>query len=441
MRLSHSWHYFDKGTKVIEVCKVPRSQWGLEYLPEPELVQELLTSLQVMIIKSFLRSFPLSFSFNDRSISIKMEDNLPSFMKAQLLEDFKKPYELRSVPLPKLTSPNDILIKVDAASYCHTDAVLAEGLMPPFPTEFPHISCHEFAGTVVSLSSGNTAFKLGDRVGVPGRAFHPCGKCFECSSGSDPNGYSVFCPSAGNHGISRAGGFAEYAVVDARQVAPIPEQLTAVETAPLMCAGLTIYAALKKCGLREGQRVGIMGCGGGLGHLGLQFAVKMGCKVLGMEAADGPLDLAKSLETGARIVDVKVQTASQIVGELGGEDGKTEKTEMGLDAVIILPESQKAFDYGVSLLKNRGKCVVVSFPKEGFHFSAGDMVFRQIDIVGSLVGSNETLREMLVFVAEKGIKANIKCFALENLNQLVEEYQKGGGGKLVVDLNFGKKEQ
>lgn len=365
-----------------------------------------------------------------------METKLPSLMKAQLLEDFKKPYELRSIPLPKVTSPHDILIKVDAASYCHTDAVLADGLMPPFPTEFPHISCHEFAGTVVSLPSLITPFKLGDRVGVPGRAFHPCGKCFECSSGPDSEGYSVFCPSAGNHGISRSGGFAEYAVVDARQVAPIPEQLTAVETAPLMCAGLTIFAALKKCGLKEGQRVGIMGCGGGLGHLGLQFGVKMGYKVLGMEAADGPLELAKSLETGARIVDVKVEAASQVVDELGREDGKTEKTEMGLDAVVILPESQKAFDYGISLLRNRGKCVIVSFPKEGFHFSAGDVVFRQIDIVGSLVGSNGTMREMLKFAADNGIRAKVKEFGLKDLNRLVEEYHRGGGGKLVVDMSL-----
>ncbi|KAF4617073.1 hypothetical protein G7Y89_g15076 [Cudoniella acicularis] len=365
-----------------------------------------------------------------------METNLPKLMKAQLLDDFKKPYEFRSIPLPTISSPHDLLIKVDAASYCHTDAVLAEGLMPPFPTTFPHISCHEFAGTVVSLPSLITPFKLGDRVGVPGRAFHPCGKCFECSSTSGPEddreGYSVFCPSAGNHGISRAGGFAEYAVVDSRQVAPIPENLTAVETAPLMCAGLTIFAALKKCGLKEGQRVGIMGCGGGLGHLGLQFATKMGYKVLGMEAADGPLELAKSLNTGARIVDVKLESASEIVSQLGKEDGKNEKTEMGLDAVIILPESQKAFEYGMKLLRNRGKCVVVSFPDEGFHFSAGDVVFRQIDIVGSLVGSNGTLREMLAFAAEKGIRAKVRCFGLGELNALVEEYKKGEGGSWLL---------
>ncbi len=90
-----------------------------------------------------------------------------------------------------------------------------------------------------------------------------------------------------------------------------------VEVARLMCAGLTVYAALKRCGLEPGQIVGIMGCGGGLGHLGLQFGMKMGYKVLGMDAADAPLSLASSLKTGARIVDVRKESAEQVKAQLG----------------------------------------------------------------------------------------------------------------------------
>lgn len=327
-------------------------------------------------------------------------------MKAQFLDSFKTPYVLRTVPLPKFSSPHDLLIKVDAASYCHTDAVLAEGLMPPNPPSFPHIGCHEFAGTIVHVPpSGlsSSSFRVGDRIGVPGRAFNPCGSCFECldekSPESDPAGYSVFCPNSGNNGLSRAGGFAEYTVVDARQVAPIPSSMTAVETAPLMCAGVTIYSALKRCQLKQGQKVGIIGCGGGLGHLGLQFAAKMGLRVTGLDSADGALKLALDLKTGARIVDVRVEGAEAIVQQAGEEDGVKEPGNMGLDAVIILPESQRAFDYGVRLLKNHGKCVVVSFPEAGFNFSARDVVFRDISIIGSLVGSNKTLKEMLEFAA------------------------------------------
>lgn len=373
-----------------------------------------------------------------------MVDQLPTHMKAQFLDEYNKPYALRSVPLPKTTSPHDLLIKVEAASYCHTDAVLAAGLMKPNPSQFPHIGCHEFAGTVVAHHSSSDqsakSYRIGDRVGVPGRAYHPCGECFECkdvsSPDSDPAGYSVYCPHAQNHGISGPGGFGEYAVVDARQVALLSESLSTVDTAPLMCAGVTVYGALKRCGLQPGQRVGIMGCGGGLGHLGLQFATKMGLKVVGVDNAEGPLNLARDLQTGARIVDARTETAQEIVKSIGAEDGKAEKGEIGLDAVLILPESQKAFNYGMQLLRNHGKCVVVSFPAQGFHVASEDIVFRDISIIGSLVGSNKVLAETLDVAAKHQIKAVTKSFSLENLNQLVEEYHKGRGGKLVVDMTL-----
>ncbi|KAI1084513.1 GroES-like protein [Whalleya microplaca] len=368
--------------------------------------------------------------------------NLPQLMKAQFLDAFNAPYALRSVPLPTLASPYDLLIKVDAASYCHTDAVLAAGQMLPNPPSLPHICCHEFAGTVVALPEASSSpFRTGDRVGVPGRSFHPCGICFECAAepsleepDADLPGYSAYCPHSQNNGISGPGGFREYAVVDSRQVAPIPNSMSTVDTAVLMCAGVTVYNALKRCSLKPGQRVAIMGCGGGLGHLGLQFAVNMGLTVVGVDNADVPLQLARDLATGARIVDARKEDASDVVAQLGAKDGKQDRGDMGVEAVIILPESQKAFDYGIALLKNHGKGVVVSFPEKGFHLSARDIVFRDISIVGSLVGSNKTLREMLQFAGEHNVRARIKAFPLARLNDLVAEYHKGEGGKLVIDM-------
>ncbi|KAM7199271.1 GroES (chaperonin 10)-like protein [Rhypophila sp. PSN 637] len=386
-------------------------------------------------------------------------------MKAQLLNAYNTQYELHTLETPLLSTtsdPHDMLIKVTAASYCHTDHVLASGGMPGLPPHFPHIGCHEFAGEIVALSPASTPdtinYKVGDRVGVPGRAFHPCGKCFECSDSSsgsnssafatkeqDPPGYSVYCPHALNLGISSPGGFREYALVDSRQVALIPEEISDIQASAMMCAGLTIYAALKKCisacrpnSSLDGAKdldIGIIGCGGGLGHLGLQFAIAMGFKaILGVDNADGPLRLAR---------DSAWQFANIIEGGTDQEyvtryrepsASSNERNEVGLDAVIILPESQKAFDYGVGLLKNHGKCIVVSFPKDGFHLSSQDLIFRDITVMGSLVGSNKLLKEMFYFAAQKQVKARIKTFPLERLNDLVDEYHKAEGGKLVVDM-------
>lgn len=373
-----------------------------------------------------------------------MDSNLPATMKAQFLDAFNTPYTPRTVPLPTLSSPTDLLIKVSAASYCHTDLLLASGAMAPNPPSLPHIGCHEFAGTVAALHpDARTPLRVGDRVGVPGRSFRPCGECFECAAGptgadpdADPPGYSVYCPRGTNNGLSGPGGFREYAVVDARQVAPVPEGMDAVDAAVLMCAGVTIYAALKRCGLKPGQRVGIMGCGGGLGHLGLQFATKMGLRVVGVDNADGPLGLARETAGGARIVDARAEDADAVARGLGEEDGKVDRGDMGLDAVVVLPESQAAFTYAIKLLRNHGRCVVVSFPEKDIEIPARDIVFRDISVVGSLVGSNKLLREMLRFAAEHGVKASVRTFPLGRLNDLVQEYHKGAGGKLVIDMTL-----
>lgn len=371
--------------------------------------------------------------------------HIPSTMRAHYLDNFNTPYVLRDhVPVPVPTHPYDVLIRVDAASYCHTDFVLASGKMSSVEKPvFPHVGCHEFTGTVVALppNPAQVDFRPGDRVGVSCRSYHSCGVCAECvednSPDSDPKGHSVLCPQTKTLGIGIPGGWREYALVDSRQLAAIPLGLSQVDAAPLMCAGLTIYAAIKKAGLKPGQRIGIMGCGGGLGHLGLQYATAMGLKVYGVENSDEPLALARSLKniSGATIIDARTTTAAEVIAPIGIEDHRAIPGQFGLDAVIILPESQKAFQYGVDMLKNHGKCVVVSFPPEGFQTSSLDLIFRDITFVGNVSGTIKQLREMVNFSAEHGIRAQVKVFPFEQLNALVETYLSGHGGKLVMDFH------
>ncbi|KAF2733980.1 alcohol dehydrogenase [Polyplosphaeria fusca] len=363
-------------------------------------------------------------------------------MKAWVLTTFNTPYQLQQLPLPPLTSPHDLLIRVTACSYCHTDAVVAAGTVTP--PSLPHIGCHEYTGTIAAFPSGLTSshgYTLGDRVAVRGCGNHVCGTCRECTTPSAPladePGFSVFCPRAGaGLGVDRDGGFREFAVVDARQVAAVPEGLGAVQVAPLMCAGLTMYAALVKSGLRAGERVGIMGCGGGLGHLGLQFAVKMGLRTTGVDVKERALELARGLGTGAEVVDGRGETARGVKERMGREDGWTLPSEMGVDAVLILPESQQAFDYAMELVRDGGKVILLSFPPDGFRVAATDIVFRRISLEGSLIGSNKAMRDMFAFCVEHGVRAKTTQFAFEELNDLVEAYHAGTPGKLVIDMKL-----
>jgi len=262
------------------------------------------------------------------------------------------------------------------------------------------------------------------------------------------------------------GGFQDYVVVDSRQVVPIPDPLTPRETAPLMCAGWTIYSATRKAenevrcsriGKSRGEErdlssmsIGISGAGGGLGHLGLQFAVKLGWgKVVAIDAAAGSLqtindvlrDLPSTDASRVSIIDIRAEPSphearTRIFGRPAANN-PLRAGELGLDAVIILPESQAAFSYGVSLLRNHGTCVVISFPEHGFTVPSYDLVFRHLRVVGSLAGSRQSLVDMMELAAKEGVRSRSRYFPLEELNELVGVFHEGkSGGKLVVDMEM-----
>ena len=387
----------------------------------------------------------------------------PATQRAQVLETFTDestataPYTFKTDhPTPPKPTGHQLLIRVLAASFCHTDAVFASGAMMQ---DLPRVGSHEFAGVIHSFGpeaasvSSKLVLEKGMLVGVPGRAFQCCGECLECKeNGGDPEGYGVWCTKAGNLGLSRDGGFQEWCLVDSRQVAPVPEGMKATEVAPLMCAGVTIWGAIENAGVdmadpevnrRKRLSIGIIGAGGGLGHLGVQFASKLGCEVVAVDrgrAIEGLEPVIASMKGqklggGVFTVDSVNETVDMTRKRVfeNSRQGIPEG-EIGCDAVIILPEAQAAFDFGMALLKNHGMCVVVSFPKEGWHFQPRDLVFRHIKMTGVLVGRNRQLKAMLKFAAENDVRAVIKTFGLEDLNKLVEVYHQGNFGKLVVDM-------
>lgn len=370
-------------------------------------------------------------------------------MRAQVLEKFNTPYVFKTDQTkPPNPTGHEILVQIRAASYCHTDAVFASGSMWQ---DLPRVGSHESSGIIAALGpdvSPSLNLHVGQLVGVPGRAFAPCGTCYECMhNDGDPPGYGVWCKNAGNLGLSRDGGFQEYTIADSRQVAPVPQGLEAKEVAPLMCAGLTIWNALSRGGVTmkegggEGKTVAISGAGGGLGHLGVQFAAKLGCRVVAIEAADSQLKLLRSVvdklgfEAGGRvtIVDARKEKAEDVRERIAAPEGAADN-ERGASCLLILPEAQAALDYGMQLLKDHSTCVFVAFPIDGYRINPRDVVFRHIEIAGVLVGRNHQLRAMLEFAARNDVRAVSRYYRLEDLNELVDDYHKNEGGKLVVDF-------
>jgi D-arabinose 1-dehydrogenase-like Zn-dependent alcohol dehydrogenase len=373
-------------------------------------------------------------------------------MRAQVLEAFNTPYTLKSLPPPPPPGGHDLLIRVLSASYCHTDAVFASGSAW---RGLPRIGSHEIAGTVAAIGplvSSSLGLEIGTLVGAPSQAYHPCGECWECkNNGEDEEarpGYGYNCPKCEILGLTRDGGFQDFCTVDSRMVVGVPEGMKPTEVAPLMCAGVTVWNALERADVNmkgdgnQGYYVGISGAGGGLGHLGVQFAARLGCRVVAIEAADKPLALLSGvvqdlgdLGKNVAIIDARTERPNEVKDSIFGATEEVLQNERGCDAVLILPDSQEAFDYGMKLLKNHGTCVVVSFPRE-FRFDPNDVVFRDVKIVGALLGRNAQLRAMLEFAAGNNVRANSKVYSLERLNQLVEDYHKGLGGKLVVDMEI-----
>lgn len=369
---------------------------------------------------------------------IMSTSTIPSTMKAQVLEEFNKPYVFREgIPTPQIVEPLDVLVQVEAASFCHTDELMRTGSRAVLP-KLPFIGCHEFAGVIVAVGPGVQTFKIGDRVGVPTKGFHSCGSCEECQwTGpfDDEPGYSVYCPSSLEMGLTTAGGFAQYAVADSRALTPVPDSMTSLDTAPLMCAGITIFAALQKLQLGPSQHsVGILGAGGGLGHLGVQFAEKMGLDVVAVDAADGPLELLKKVVSPkTMIVDARKTSAAKAKQHFSA--GRKEVSGEGLDAVILLPDSQSSFDYGMDLLKRHGTMMIVSLPQKGFHLNPADVCRRDIKVLGVQIGSGKLLRQMMEFVGKHGIRSVSHVYPFRELNQLLEDSHHSQGGKYVLDVS------
>jgi alcohol dehydrogenase, propanol-preferring len=336
-------------------------------------------------------------------------------MKAAVVEKFGEPLVVREVAIPS-PGPGQALVEIVATGVCHTDLHAAEGDWPIKPT-LPFTPGHEGAGIVVALGSGVTHLKEGDRVGIAW-LHSACGHCDYCLSG-----WETLCPEQQNSGYSVNGSFAEYAVAQADYLGRIPRNLSFVDAAPILCAGVTTYKGLKMTETRPGEWVVISGAGG-LGHVAIQYAKAMGLHVAAVDL--GPEKMALARKLGAEItIDAKTQDpAKEIQKQIGGAHG-----------VLVTAVSPIAFKQAVGMLRRGGTCVLNGLPPGEFPVSIFDVVLNGYTIRGSIVGTRLDLEEALAFAGEGKVKATIEILPLESINEVFSRLKKGQlNGRVVLGL-------
>jgi alcohol dehydrogenase, propanol-preferring len=351
--------------------------------------------------------------------------DIPKEMNAIQVIEFKKPYRINTVPVLTDLQPPDILVKVAVASNCHTDGMVQEG---SFGTELPCTASHEGAGTIVALGSAaeEASFKIGQRV-MCGLPLHPCGHCSDCLG---PEGYRQYCTQLEGHvGVHVDGCFAEYVRVDCRSTTPLPDEISFLSAAPLACAGRTIWRGILQTGLNAGECVSIVGSGGGLGHLGIQFAKALGLSVVGIEARDEGLELSK--ENGADLVVDARKGKENVVKEVHSiTDGQ------GVDASVCISDHPDATAIACAVTKMHGTMVQIAQP-ENVVIPFPELIFRDIRIKGSLLCSAEESKSMLECISKHGIKVKTNPFyGLDRIEDLVKMVHGGkiqGKAVIIVD--------
>lgn len=337
-------------------------------------------------------------------------------MKAAVVNEFKEKLEVKQVPKPTLEY-GEILVKIEACGVCHTDLHAAHGDWPVKP-KLPLIPGHEGVGIVEEIGEGVKSLKVGDRVGIPW-LFSACGECEYCLSGRE-----TLCPDQQNGGYSVDGGYAEYCKAPADYVARIPEGLDPVEIAPILCAGVTTYKALKVSEAKPGDWVAIYGIGG-LGHIALQYAKAMGFNVIAVDIQDEKLELASSLGADLTVNGMNVDPAAAIKEKVGG-----------VQAAISVAVTKKAFEQAYQSVKRGGTLVVVGLPNAELPIPIFDTVLNGVSVKGSIVGTRKDMQEALDFAARGKVRSQIEAVPLDEINDVFDKMEAGKiNGRIVLKMN------
>jgi propanol-preferring alcohol dehydrogenase len=339
-------------------------------------------------------------------------------MKAAVVRDFHQPLVIEERPIPT-PGYGEIVVRIEASGLCHTDIHAAHGDWPVKPT-LPFVPGHEGVGIVSRVGAGVTRIKEGDRVALPWLGY-ACGTCEFCVSG-----WETLCLQQVNTGYGMDGAYAEYAKAFAAYVGIVPAGLDPFDAAPLACAGVTTYKAVKASGARSSDLVAIFGIGG-LGHLAVQYAKIAGATVVAVDVTDDKLAMAKELGADYT-VNASKEDPAKAIQQLGGAD-----------AAIALAVSPRAFEQAFGSLRRNGTLVFVALPADNaVRIPIFETVLNGITIVGSIVGTRKDLDE--VYELHAGGRTHVirETRSLDTVNQSIQDVLDGTvDARIVFDLRNG----
>ncbi|CAD5213101.1 unnamed protein product [Bursaphelenchus okinawaensis] len=343
--------------------------------------------------------------------------SIPKTQKAAVYDDYSAPIVIKDTPVPE-PSHDDVLVKILYSGVCYSDVSIHGGLLPG--QKFPCVGGHEGVGVVVKVGDHVQDVKVGEKVGVKW-VNGTCLNCEYCRAGREPN-----CCRPIYTGYSREGTYQQFTLIKENHAIKLPDSVNLAEAAPILCAGVTVYKALKDSGLRAGQTLAVTGAGGGLGTLAIQYAKAMGLKVLAVDA-------------GAKEQVCKDVGADYFVDPFSTKDIVAtiqELTKGGPNGVLNLANSGPAINKSIEYVRTGGTVIIVALPKNAkLDADIVSTVLRNITIRTSYVGTRQDTDEALDFLARGKVKVPIEIRPFSRLVESLEQVGKGQvQGRIVIDL-------
>ncbi|HMG37274.1 MAG TPA: zinc-dependent alcohol dehydrogenase [Blastocatellia bacterium] len=336
-------------------------------------------------------------------------------MKAAVIREYHQPLSIEDLEMPR-SGPDEVLIQIEACGVCHSDLHIAEGDWKSLLRliKQPLVPGHEVVGRVIEKGEDVHHLEIGDRVGVAW-VHWTCGECEFCREGNEN-----LCTNQSITGATVDGGFAEFMKAKASHALKVPQQLSSAEAAPLFCAGVTVYRAIKNSGIKPGQRLVVFGIGG-LGHLAVQIARTLDAEVMAVDVSDDKLEFAGRLGAGITLNATREDVVKRI-RKMGGAH-----------VAVVTSGSKAAYDSAFYSVRSGGTLMVVGMPAEDLSFPA--IMMREMRIQSSATGTRDDLRAVLDLAAAGRIKCQIETEPLSNVNVVLDRMRAGKiTGRVVLKL-------